>query len=61
MQLISLTAGFHKTNIMQIIERTETRFAKRHVIYEGLSVANQTAIVTFLRTFLFIFMIRLGI
>ena len=46
---------------MQIIERTETRFAKRHVIYEGLSVANQTAIVTFLSTFLFIFMIRLGI
>ena len=45
---------------MQIIERTETRFAKRHVIYEGLLVANQTAIVT-LRTFLFIFMIRLGI
>ena len=46
---------------MQIIERTETRIAKRHIIHEGLSVANQTAIVTFLRTFLFIFMIRLGI
>ena len=37
---------------MQIIERTETIIAKRNIIYEGLSVANQTAIVKFLRTLL---------
>ena len=45
---------------MQIIERTQTRIAKRNIIYEGLSVANQKAIAKFLRTFLFIFMITLG-
>ena len=47
-------------NLYKLSKELKLELTKVTLFMRDLSAANQTAIISFLRTFLFVFMIRLG-